>query len=181
MHGASSKASWCLFCSKTGREKTYQRQQVAEKKERTTQVRELVGGGDWRSKARWPGPWGEWWGDAEDSLGRSVLSESSLALPLQGALPEVTGPLSKCLVGEQDCQLGGLSSQLEGGPPAPYTHQRCWVSHGEREELPDSFLLWSQRKPSINTVGSLNYPHEMFNVFSLEQRRFNKMFPWWFY
>ena len=56
-----------------------------------------------------------------------VLSSSlqlSPALAMQGALPGATGPLSRCLVGEQDSQLGGLSSQPEGGPPAPYTHQR---------------------------------------------------------
>ena len=39
MHGPSSTAPCHLFCSKTGREKTHQKQQVAERAERTGQVR----------------------------------------------------------------------------------------------------------------------------------------------
>lgn len=57
---------------------------MAEKKKGTVQVRELVGGSDRRSKARWPGPWGEGWGGAEGSPGRSLLSESSPVLSSSG-------------------------------------------------------------------------------------------------
>ena len=100
----------------------------------------------------------------------------SPALALQGALPGATGPLSRCLVGEQDIQLGGLSSQPEGGPPAPYT--KGVESPTGRGKNCQTHFFSEVKENSINTVGSLNYPHEMFNVFSLEQRKLNKeMFP----
>jgi len=72
--------------------------------------------------------------------------------------------------------VGSVLSQREARQPR--TPTKGVESPTGRGKNCQTHFFSEVKENSINTVGSLNYPHEMFNVFSLEQRRLNKeMFP----
>lgn len=72
--------------------------------------------------------------------------------------------------------MGSVLSQREARQPR--TPTKGVESPTGRGKNCQTHFFSEVKENSINTVGSLNYPHEMFNVFSLEQRRLNKeMFP----
>lgn len=109
----------------------------------------------------------------------------SLALALLEALPGPTGPLGGAWWMSQAVSLvidtpTVCPPQPEEALPAPRPQSLARAPKGAEPPKNRQTHFCSEVKENlVQTVGSLNHPHEMFNAFSLEQMRFNKgMFLW---